>query len=689
MTVSKLENGNPFAGDWTTRFGLPPFDAIKPEHFPPAFKRALEGQREAVAAIGANAEAPTFSNTIDALERSGRELSRVGSTFWVLAGAHTNDALEAIDLDISPQIARHSSEIYQDEALFARIDALYARRDALGLNDEQRRVLERYRTAFVRSGAALPADARKRLAAINERLALLGTSFGQNVLADEQAFTLTLESEDDLAGLPGFVRDAAQAAARERGLDGKYVITLSRSSVEPFLRFSSRRDLREQLWRAFAARGDNGGKTDNKSLIAEMVALRQERAALLGYDNHAAYRLDDAMAKTPGAARDMLDAVWGPARAHALHDRDDLRKIMQAEGANFALAPWDWTYYAEKLRKARFDLDEAETKPYLQLDRMIEAAFYVARRLFGLTFKRLTGVATYHPDVRVYEVTAADGQHVGLFVGDYFARSSKRSGAWMTSLRDQERLDGEVSPIIINVANFSKSEGGKPDLLSFDDAHTLFHEFGHALHGLLSNVTYPLLSGTSVATDFVEFPSQLYEHWVEQPEILSRFAVHHETGAPMPQALIERVIAAKNFDQGCATTEYLSSAIVDLDFHTRADATGMDADAFERASLARIGMPAEIGMRHRAAHFGHIFSGEGYAAAYYSYMWSEMLDADGFAAFRETGDIFHPATAKRLHDFVYAAGNLRDPAEAYRLFRGAMPTVKGVLEKRGLVEPVS
>jgi peptidyl-dipeptidase Dcp len=385
----------------------------------------------------------------------------------------------------------------------------------------------------------------------------------------------------------------------------------------------------------------------------------------------------------------MLDAVWGPARTHAMHDRDDLRAIAQAEGANVAIAPWDWPYYAEKLRKQRFDLDEAETKPYLQLDRMIEAAFYVARRLFGLTFKRLTGVATYHPDVRVYEVTDADGGHIGLFVGDYFARSSKRSGAWMTSLRDQERLDGEVSPIIINVANFSKSEGGKPDLLSFDDAHTLFHEFGHALHGLLSNVKYPLLSGTSVATDFVEFPSQLYEHWVEQPEILSQFAVHYETGAPMPQALIERVIAAKNFDQGCATSEYLSSAIVDLDFHTRKDATSMDADAFERASLARIAMPDEIGMRHRSTHFGHIFSGEGYAAAYYSYMWSEMLDADGFAAFRETGDIFDPKTAKRLHDYVYSAGNLRDPAEAYRLFRGAMPTVKGVLEKRGLAEPVS
>jgi peptidyl-dipeptidase Dcp len=385
----------------------------------------------------------------------------------------------------------------------------------------------------------------------------------------------------------------------------------------------------------------------------------------------------------------MLEAVWGPARAHAMHDRDGLREIAQAEGANFAIAPWDWAYYAEKLRKKRFDLDEAETKPYLQLDRMIEAAFYVADRLFGLNFNRVTGVAAYHPDVRVYEVTDAQGRHVGLFVGDYFARSSKRSGAWMTSLRDQERLEGEVSPIIINVANFSKSEGGKPDLLSFDDAHTLFHEFGHALHGLLSNVKYPLLSGTAVATDFVEFPSQLYEHWVEQPEILEKFALHHETGAPMPKALIERVIAAKNFDQGCATTEYLSSAIVDLDFHTRKDATAMDADAFERAALERIAMPAEIGMRHRSTHFGHIFSGEGYAAAYYSYMWSEMLDADGFAAFRERGDIFDPETAKRLHDFVYSAGNLRDPAEAYRLFRGAMPTVKGVLEKRGLAEPVN
>ena len=417
-----------------------------------------------------------------------------------------------------------------------------------------------------------------------------------------------------------------------------------------------------------------------------MVALRRERAQLLGYATHADYRLDDAMAKTPAAVRGMLDAVWGPARNRALRERDELRDIMREEGANFDLAQWDWRHYAEKVRKAQYALDEAEIKPYLQLDRMIDAAFHVANRLFGLTFTRLSDVQAYHPDVRVYEVRAADGRHVGLFLGDYFARKSKRSGAWMTSLRDQERLSGEIAPIIVNVMNFSKSEPGEPALLSFDDARTLFHEFGHGLHGLLSNVTYPLLSGTAVATDFVELPSQLYEHWLEQPEVLEKFAVHYKTGEPMPRELIDRVLAAKNFGQGFGTVEYLASAIVDMDFHTREEAATTDAAAFERAALDRISMPAEISMRHRSPHFGHVFSGEGYAAAYYSYMWSEMLDADGFAAFKEAGDIFDKDTAQRLHDYVYSAGNLREPAEAYRLFRGAMPKVDGVLAKRGLAE---
>lgn len=675
---------NPLLSHWDTPFGLPPFDRIRPEHFRPAFDRALAAHRAAVEAIAADPAPASFDNTVAALERSWQALSRVSATFHLLTGAHTNDALEAVDLEVSPRLARHHSEVFQHEKLFRRIDALYARRESLGLDAEQQRVLERYHTAFVRAGAALAPQARDRLAAINERLALLGTTFGQNVLADEKSFVLVLEGEDDLAGLPDFVREAARAAAEERGLAGQHVITLARSSIEPFLQFSARRDLREKAFRAFVARGDNGGATDNKALVAEMVALREERARLLGFASHAHFRLAEAMAKTPEAARAMLDAVWAPARAHALRHRDELQALMTAEGVNAALAAWDWRYYAEKLRKARYDLDEAEIKPYLQLDRLIEAAFYTAGRLFGLSFTPLAGVPVYHPDVRVWEVRGADGRHVGIFIGDYFARPSKRSGAWMTSLRAQEKLSGEIAPVVVNVMNFSKAAPGEPALLSFDDARTLFHEFGHALHGLMSDVTYPLISGTAVATDFVELPSQLYEHWLERPEVLGRFAVHYKTGEPIPQRLLDRLLTARHFDQDFATVEYVASAIVDLDFHTAEAREAADPAAFERRTLERIGMPAEIVMRHRTPHFLHAFSGEGYAAAYYSYMWSEMLDADAFAAFEEAGDVFDPSTAQRLRDYIYAAGNRRDPAEAYRLFRGALPKVDAVLKKRGL-----
>ena len=469
------------------------------------------------------------------------------------------------------------------------------------------------------------------------------------------------------------------------------MVTLSRSSVEPFLQFADRRDLREKIFRAFIMRGDNGGKTDNKAIIAETVRLRAERARLLGFPDFAHYRLDDAMAKTPEAVRELLDTVWARARNRALADRDDLQALVQEDGGNFKLAPWDWRYYAEKLRQQRCDFDEAGIKPYLSLERMIEAVFYTAQRLFGLSFRPRTDVPVWHPDVRVWEVRGRDGKQIGLFFGDYFARPSKHSGAWMTSLRDQEKLSGDIRPLIVNVCNFSKAAGGEPTLLSFDDARTLFHEFGHALHGLLSNVTYPEISGTSVATDFVELPSQLYEHWLEQPEVLRRFALHYQTGEPMPEALLQRLIAARNFNRGFATVEYVACALVDLDFHSldAAAAEDIDPTAFEDKALARIGMPDEIAMRHRPPHFAHIFSGGGYAAGYYSYMWSEVLDADAFEAFEETGDIFDPATAKRLHDFVYAAGGSRDPADAYKAFRGRLPSADALLRKRGFAEPAA
>ena len=675
---------NPLLARWTGNFGLPPFGSIRPEHFGPAFDRALAMHRAEIDAIAADPAPPSFENTIEALERSGRVLEGVSNVFFVLAGADTSDDIEAIERHVSPLLARHNNALYLNRPLYARIADLYRQRKTLSLDAEQARVLERYNTRFIRAGAALELPAQQRLAAINERLASLGTQFGQNVLADEKAFALLLD-EGDLAGLPDFARAAARAAAEERGHPGKYAITLARSSVETFLQFSSRRDLREKVFQAWIRRGESGGPTDNRALISEMVALRAERASLLGFASFADYRLDDQMAKTPAAARRLLDEVWGRARAKAGAERDALQALIAKEGGNVALAPHDWRYYAEKLRKAKFDLDEAEIKPYLQLDKMVEAAFETARRLFELTFSPVVA-PLYHPDARAWEVTDAQGRHVALFIGDYFARNSKHSGAWMTSLRDQEKLAGNIRPIVLNVCNFSKPAAGEHALLSFDDARTLFHEFGHALHGMLSNVTYPLLAGTAVPSDFVELPSQLYEHWLEVPEILQRYARHARTGQPMPKVLLDRLLATRTFNQGFATVEYTACALVDLDLHSLPDTGALDVTAYEQRDLERIGMPAEIVMRHRLPHFQHLFSGGGYAAGYYSYMWSEVLDADAFAAFEETGDAFDPATAKRLREFVYSAGNLRDPGEAYEAFRGRLPTVDALLKKRGLSE---
>jgi len=675
---------NPLLKDWTGPFGLPPFGAIVPDQFRPAFDAALAAHRAEIEATAADPAVPNFDNTIAALEMSGRDLDRVANAFFVLAGADTSDAIEAVEREMSPLLARHGNAIYLNRALYARIADLYQRRAALGLSSEQARVLDRYHTRFVRAGGALDKPAQERLATINERLASLGTQFGQNVLADEKAYALMLE-EGDLDGLPDFARAAARAAAAERGAPGKYAITLARSSCESFLQFSKRRDLREKIFQAWIKRGENGGLTDNRAIVAEMVGLRAERAKLLGFESYADYRLDDQMAKTPAAARKLLEEVWSRARLKAQVERDALQEMIAEEGGNFALAPHDWRYYAEKRRKAEFDLDEAELKPYFQLDKMIEAAFETARRLFGLTFTPVD-VPLYHQDARAFEVKDAGGRHAGLFIGDYFARSSKHSGAWKTSLRDQEKLADDIRPVIVNVCNFTKPAVGEPALLSFDDARTLFHEFGHALHGLLSNVTYPLLAGTAVPSDFVELPSQLFEHWLEVPEILQKYARHAATGEPMPQALLDKLLATRTFNQGFATVEYTSCALVDLDLHGLRDPAGLDVTEFERRDLAALQMPAEIVMRHRLPHFQHLFSGGGYAAAYYSYMWSEVLDADAFAAFEETGDVFDPATAQRLRDFIYGAGNLRDPVDAYKAFRGRLPAVDALLKKRGLID---
>ena len=681
MTKSSIDN-NPLLEAWTEPFKAPPFERIEPGHFRPAFEVALKEAREEIDAVAAKADPPSFVNTIEALERSGRGLDRVASVFFNLAGAATNNELQAIERDMAPILSRHRSETYLNDALFARIDALKAEEDNLGLSAEQARVLARYHLDFTRAGAGLPSEAKTRLVAIDERLATLGAQFGQNVLADEKAWLMLLD-EDDLDGLPDFFLASAVRVAAERGHAGGHAVTLSRSSIEPFLQFSARRDLRERAFRAWASRGENGGATDNRDIATEMVRLRAERARLMGYQSYAHYRLADTMAKTPRAALDLLESVWTPGVLSARKEQEALQAIVAGEGGNFEVAPWDWRYFAEKRRKVEFDFDEGEIKPYLQLDRLIEAAFYAAHRLFGLSFAERFDLKLYHPDARAWTVTERSGAPVALFIGDYFARPSKRSGAWMSQFRGQQKLDGPQLPIVVNVMNFAKGGEGEASLLSFDNARTLFHEFGHALHGMLSDVTYPLIAGTHVARDFVEFPSQLFENWLKQPEMLRRFALHYRTGEPMPEALLRKLLSARRFNQGFATVEYAASALVDLGLHLDPSPGVGDIVAFERRELTRIGMPEAIAMRHRTAHFQHIFSG-GYSAAYYSYLWSEILDADGFEAFEESGDIFDPAVAQRLHDFVYAAGGSRDYEAAYKAFRGRAPSTQALFRKRGL-----
>ncbi len=676
---------NPLLDAWTTPFETPPFTAIAPEHFLPAFEQAFADHAAEIAAITHDPSEPDFDNTITALERSGKLLNKVAAVFYDLVSAHSNPALLEIDKDVSLRMARHWNPIMMNAVLFGRIAALRDKRNELNLTPEQQRLLERTYTRFHRSGAGLDDAAKARMAEINERLAQLGTSFSHHLLGDEQEWFMEL-GEGDTEGLPESFVAAAKAAAEERGLPGKAVITLSRSSVEPFLKMSSRRDLREKVYRAFIARGDNGNANDNNALIGEILSLREESAKLLGYPTFAAYRLADSMAKTPEAVRGLLERVWKPARARALADRDALQELVTEEGGNFKLAPWDWRYYAEKLRQRRANFDDAAIKPYLSLDNMIAASFDTATRLFGVTFEERKDVPVWHPDVRVWEVKDADGGHRGLFYGDYYARPSKRSGAWMTSLRDQQKLDGNVAPLIINVCNFAKGSEGEPSLLSPDDARTLFHEFGHGLHGMLSDVTYPSLSGTSVFTDFVELPSQLYEHWQEQPQVLQRFARHYQTGEPLPDDLLKRFIAARKFNQGFATVEFVSSALLDLEFHTQPAASVGDVKEFEQRELAKIGMPEEIALRHRPTQFGHIFSGDHYASGYYSYMWSEVMDADAFGAFEEAGNIFDSAVAKRLRDDIYASGGSRDPEEAYIAFRGRAPEPDALLRRRGLLD---
>jgi len=701
---------NPLLQPWDTPHGLPPFSRFEPAHFQPAFEAAMQAHHGELQAIAQQAEAPSFDNTVAALDRSGRLLGRIESVFFNLTASETSPALQAVQREMAGPLAAHANSVYMNAALFARVDALHAVRDTLGLSPEQLRLLERIHFDFVSSGARLKSDAQQRYAAVMEELARLTTLFGQNVLHDEASYQLVLRTEDDLAGLPDFVRDAARQAARDRGLQDDaqaHVITLSRSLIVPFLTFSARRDLREQAWRAWTSRGEHPGEHDNREVARAILKLRGEQARLHGYASFADYALVDRMAGTQQAVRQLLDEVWPRALAAVERERQMLRAAMvdAGQGADTVIEPWDWRVWAEKVRVARYAVDDAEVKPYFQLDRMVQAAFDCAGRLFGLQFTHRPDLPVYHPDVKAYEVRDAAGQVCGIFLQDNFARPGKRSGAWMSSLRWQNRnvpqgvalqshagaplavdAGGAEIPVILNNNNFAKGAPGAPTLLSMDDVRTLFHEFGHGLHGLLSNVTYERLSGTQVLRDFVELPSQMFEHWTSEPVVLKQHARHWQTDEPIPDELLERIQRARRFNQGYETVRYTASALVDMAVHSLTDEEPpADLCAFEAQELQRLDLPHGVGLNHRLVHFQHLFSGSGYAAGYYVYLWAEVLDADAFDAFVEAGDPFDPQVAQALQRFIYGSGNSLEPRAAFAAFRGRSAQVEPMLRKKGLI----
>ena len=680
---------NPLLAKWTGPYGgVPPFDKVKVEHFKPALEAAMaEALAEAEKIAGQQAPA-TFENTIVPMEKADRTLNRVSAVYGVYSSTLSTAEFQAVEQEMEPRLAAYRDQLTQNEKLFGRVAAVYESRETSGLSAEQKRLTWIYYTYFVRAGAKLDAAAKKRTSEINQRLATLYTSFSQNVLADENDYVTWLEGQADLAGLPPSLVSAAAAAAETRGKKGQWAILNTRSSMEPFLTYSDRRDLRETVWRTYYSRGEHNDAKDNKKVIAEILKLRAERAKLLGYATHAHWKVEDQMARTPERAMELMEAVWKPAVARVREEVADMQAIADKSGAGIKIAPWDYRYYAEKVRKAKYDLDENEIKPYLQLEKLREGMFWVAGELFGFRFKPVSGLPLAHPDVRVWQVTDGAGQHVGLWYFDPYARSGKQSGAWMNAYRSQERFDGAVSTIVSNNANFVPGKPGAPILVSWDDAETLFHEFGHALHGLCSNVSYPSLSGTSVARDYVEFPSQLLEHWLPTPQVLSRYALHVETGKPIPSELVAKIERASKFNQGFATVEYLAAALVDMKLHLAGD-KDIDPAAFERDTLQALGMPEEIVMRHRTPHFGHIFSSDGYAAGYYSYLWSDTLTADAYEAFTAAGGPYDKAVAKRLREHVFSVGNTVDPAEGYRAFRGKEAGIAALMRKRGFPEPTS
>lgn len=661
--------------------GVPPWDQASAELIPAALELGIALQTAEVNAIAANPAVPTFGNTMAALEDAGRHLGRATTIFGVMTDNISNEAIQRLEAEWSPKITAAYDAITFNRALYARIDDLYSRRAELGLTAEQMRLLERTHDQFVRAGAAATPEQQQRLAAINGELSSKFAEFGRRLLADENT-AIFITNRRDLTGLPENLRAAYASAAAERGHAGQWAVVNTRSSVDPFLTFSSNRRLREQVWRAFKNRGDNGDANDTNAVIAEIMTLRAERARILGFPTHAHYRMADTMAVDPARAQDLMMRVWRPAVARVHEEVRDMQAIANRQHARITIEPWDYNYYAEQVRRARYNLDQNELRPYFELGNMTNAAFYMANQLYGLSFKEITGtVPVFEPSVRVWEVTDRDGSYMGLFYGDYFARAGKRSGAWMNTYQSHETFTGRtITPIASNNNNFVRGAEGEPVLISLDDAQTLFHEFGHAIHYLVSNVNYPSLGNTP--RDYVEYPSQVHEHWVLTRPILDRFARHYQTGAPMPQALVDRVNNAATFNQGYATVEYLSSALVDMAMHNRAEPV-TDPDAFERETLAAIGMPHEVAMRHRLPQFGHLFSSDGYSAGYYSYLWSEVMDADTWEMFEASGNVFDPTVAAGMRNIILAPGNTTDRAEAYRQFRGRDPDVNALLRVRG------
>jgi peptidyl-dipeptidase Dcp len=680
---------NPLLAQWDGPYGgVPPFDRARPEYLAPALDAAMAENLTEVDRIANDPAPPAFENTIAAMERSGRTLDRVGTVYNIFVNNLNDDAVQAVEREMSPKLAAFSDKITQNAKLYARIAAVYEARESSGLTPEQKRLAWLYYTNFTRAGAKLDPVAKQKLSSINQRLATLYTSFSQNVLADEGEQMLVLDDEAAIAGLPESAREAVATAAAAHGQEGKWVVLNTRSSIEPFLTYAERRDLREKAWRMFVNRGDNGGKTDNNAIITEILALRAERARLLGYETHAHWRLENTMARNPTRAMELMEAVWTPAVARVREEVVDMQAVADQEKAGIRIEPWDYRYYAEKVRKAKYDLDETEITPYLQLEHLREGMMYMASQLFGFTFKAVAAgkVPVFHPDVRVWEVNDPTGQIVGLWYFDPYARQGKRSGAWMSAYRSQERFDRDIKTIVSNNSNFVKGKPGEPVLVSWDDATTLFHEFGHALHGLSSNVSYPSLAGTAVPRDYVEFPSQLLEHWLSTPEILNRYALHVESGKPIPPELVAKIERAETFNEGFRTVEYLSSALVDMKLHLEG-ARPVDPDRFERDTLAALGMPPEIVMRHRTPQFTHVFAGDGYSAGYYSYLWSDTLTADAWEAFTEGRGAWDKAVAKRLRDNVFSVGNTVDPADGYRSFRGRDPGIAALMRKRGFPVP--